>query len=123
MVMHAPHPLAPLTVEETNHARDIVLASSPEDVVQFRMIYRQEPEKAQLVPFLDLEHAGALTSTSPRPPRLACVHYVRAHKSRDKKADEVEAIVDLGKREVVSKKVIGTMFLAGLSTYVVLCTS
>jgi primary-amine oxidase len=116
--MYAPHPLSSLTSEETNHARKIILASSPEEVIQFRMIYRQEPEKAQLVPFLDLEHSGTLRSDSPRPPRLASVHYVRAHKSADRKADEIEAIVDLNKEVVLSKNVVGTEFLAGLSTYV-----
>jgi primary-amine oxidase len=116
MVGYAPHPLSSLSVEETTRARDIVLACSPEEVIQFRMIYRQEPEKAQLISFLDLEHAGRLKTDSPRPPRLARVHYVRTHKSADRKADEVEATVDLNKGEVVSKDVVGQEFLAGLST-------
>ncbi|KAI6779923.1 uncharacterized protein J7T54_000223 [Emericellopsis cladophorae] len=117
MVEYAPHPLSSLSVEETSLARDIVLASSPDEVIQFRMIYRQEPEKAQLVPFLDLEHAGRLTTDMPRPPRLARVHYVRAGTSAQRKADEIEATVDLNKRNVVSKDVVGQEFLAGLSTW------
>jgi primary-amine oxidase len=116
MVRYLPHPLSPLSIEETNQARDIVLRSSTNEVVQFRMIYRQEPEKAQLIPFLDLEHANRLTSGSSRPPRLARVHYVRAHQVPDRRADEIEATVDLGRGAVISKTIVGTELLAGLST-------
>lgn len=114
--MHAPHPLAPLTVEETNFARDLILAKTPGEVVQFRMIYTQEPEKSRLLPFLEREHTGALTSSSQRPPRLARVHYVSAGKHSDRRATEVEATVDLNQRAVISSEVLGRQFLAGLST-------
>lgn len=112
----SPHPLAALSLEEVKLARDVVLAASPGELIQFRMIYTQEPEKSKLVAFLELEHTGALTSSSPNPPRLARVHYAATDKSPDRKACEIEVSVDLTTREIVSKDVIGTEFLAGLST-------
>jgi primary-amine oxidase len=118
MAHRTPHPLSSLTEAETKQARDIILRSSPAEVIQFRMIFREEPEKALLVPFLALEHSGKLLPDSPRPPRLAAVHYVRAHQAPDRKADEVEATVDLNRGQVVKKTVVGTEFLAGLSTSV-----
>ncbi|KAH7359412.1 copper amine oxidase [Plectosphaerella cucumerina] len=117
MAHRTPHPLSSLTEAETKQARDIILRSSPAEVIQFRMIFREEPEKALLVPFLALEHSGKLLPDSPRPPRLAAVHYVRAHQAPDRKADEVEATVDLNRGQVVKKTVVGTEFLAGLSTW------
>lgn len=116
MVAYSPHPLSSLSTEETSLARRIILAGSPDDHIQFRMIYRQEPAKAELVPFLDLEHSGQLTSTSSRPPRLARVHYVTPCKSMMRQANEVEATVDLNLRKVISKDVVSTEYLAGLST-------
>ncbi|EGY18217.1 hypothetical protein VD0002_g3866 [Verticillium dahliae] len=117
MAHSAPHPLSPLTGEETNRASDLILQSSPKEVIQFRMIYRQEPKKADLTAFLSLEHSGSLRPDSPRPPRLAAVHYVRAHQAADRKADEIEAVVDLDRGLVVKKDVVGTEYLAGLSTW------
>lgn len=111
-----PHPLAALSLDEVKLARDVVVAASPEALIQFRMVYTQEPEKSQLIAFLELEHTGALTPSSPRPPRLARVHYAATDKSPDRKAYEIEVSVDLTTKEVVSKDVIGTEFLAGLST-------
>ena len=98
--------------------RDIVLSSaSADEVIQFRMIYAQEPEKSQLVKFLELEHSGSLQSESPRPPRLARVHYLSTAKAnKDRRATEIEASVDLNSKQVVKKDVLGTEFLAGLST-------
>ncbi|EEY14160.1 copper amine oxidase [Verticillium alfalfae VaMs.102] len=60
MAHSVPHPLSPLTGEETNRASDLILQSSPKEVIQFRMIYRQEPKKADLTAFLSLEHSGVL---------------------------------------------------------------
>lgn len=116
MVRYVPHPLSALSAEETALARDVALAASPGEVIQFRMIYRQEPDKAQLIPFLELEHSGNLRSDSPRPPRVARVHYVRTNRGSERLADEIEASVDLDSRTVVSKEVVGQEFLAGLST-------
>ncbi|KAI3391952.1 hypothetical protein diail_6598, partial [Diaporthe ilicicola] len=46
-----------------------------------------------------------------------CVHYAATDRSPDRKACEIEVLVDLTTKEVVSKDVIGTEFLAGLSTW------
>ncbi|CAH0035542.1 unnamed protein product [Clonostachys rhizophaga] len=119
MFKYSPHPLSPLSIEETNLARDIILAnSSSEEVVQFRMTYTQEPKKAELIPFLELEHSGQLRSDTPRPARCARVHYVSTGKTqKDRRATEVEATVDLTEKKIVSKDVLGSEFLAGLSTW------
>lgn len=65
------HPLAILSEAETNLARDVVKAAHPKTVIDFREIYLQEPPKKQLLDFLAIEHAGRLSPTTPRPPRLA----------------------------------------------------
>ncbi|KAK1963022.1 hypothetical protein LY78DRAFT_717875 [Colletotrichum sublineola] len=91
------HPLSPLSVDETALASDIVRALHPNTVLKFRVIYLREPPKDALVKFLELEHAGQLTPETPRPPRLASVHYVVVV---DKESPQsIEAVVDLGKRE------------------------
>lgn len=99
-----PHPLASLSVEETNLARDIILASHPKTVVDFRIITLQEPSKADLVSFLQLEHSGKLQPNSPRPPRLAKVHYDVIDDS--KIPIYCESIVDVEKRKRISHEVI-----------------
>lgn len=71
----APHPLDILSVDETNVARDAILSMHPDVVVDFREIYLQEPAKEELKKFLDLEHSAHLSSTSPRPKRLAKCQY------------------------------------------------
>ncbi len=70
-----PHPLEPLTIEECHRARDIVLGAHKHSIIDFRSISLEEPLKAELQPFLDLEHAGNLTAMIPRPKRLARVNY------------------------------------------------
>ena len=73
---HHHHPLAGLSKEEMARARDVVVKShGGADTLFFRSIHLQEPSKAHLVPFLEAEHAGALTDKTPRPPRLARVEY------------------------------------------------
>jgi primary-amine oxidase len=72
----AVHPLKPLYRIEIETAREVVLEQHPKQVVVFREIYVQEPAKADLLPFLELEHAGQLTVSTPRPPRLAKCQYV-----------------------------------------------
>jgi primary-amine oxidase len=48
------HPLKTLSVEETRTARDVVLSSHPNVVVDFREIYLQEPEKELMKQYLNL---------------------------------------------------------------------
>jgi primary-amine oxidase len=47
------HPLKTLSVEETRTARDVVLSSHPNVVVDFREIYLQEPEKELMKQYLN----------------------------------------------------------------------
>jgi primary-amine oxidase len=93
------HPLTTLSVEETNIARDIIRACHAGSVLHFRILYLQEPPKADLIRYLDLEHSGSLKPDSPRPARLARVHYDVVD---DKAKPEFhEAVVDVEKRERV----------------------
>ncbi|KAK1958681.1 copper amine oxidase [Colletotrichum sublineola] len=72
----APHPLAALSKDEFNGARDIVTRLYASDYsLFFRAIFLQEPKKAELVPFLQAEHAGVVTDETPRPPRRARLQY------------------------------------------------
>ncbi|KAF2436898.1 copper amine oxidase [Tothia fuscella] len=104
--MAFPHPLSGLSVEETNIAREVVLASLPNTVVDFRTTSLQEPAKADLIKFLDLEHAGKLTADSPRPPRLARVHYDAVDGSKVPKY--MESVVDVEKKERVEHELVST---------------
>lgn len=101
-----PHPLAPLSISETDIARDVVRSCHPDTVIDFRTISLQEPPKAELVKFLDVEHAGRLTSTTPRPARQARVHYDVIDKSKAPKY--MESIVDVTKRQRTSYELVGT---------------
>lgn len=101
-----PHPLSGLSVEETNIAREVVLASLPNTVVDFRTTSLQEPAKADLTKFLDLEHAGKLTADSPRPPRLARVHYDAIDGSKIPKY--MESVIDVEKKERVEHELVST---------------
>jgi primary-amine oxidase len=101
-----PHPLAGLSVQETNVARDVILASHPGAVIFFRTISLQEPTKADLTKFLDLEHAGKLTPTSPRPPRLASVHFDCVDGTKVPRY--MESVIDIDKRERVGHELVST---------------
>lgn len=116
MASHPPHPLNPLTIEETNLARSIVLTYHPDTLIDFRIISLQEPAKALLVPYLDLEHAGKLTVSSPRPPRLAKAHYDVIDGTKVPKY--FEAIVDLRKKERVKVEEVPEGLHASLTVYV-----
>jgi primary-amine oxidase len=98
--------LAGLTIEETNIAREVVLASLPNTVVEFRTTALQEPAKADLIKYLDLEHSGQLTSDSPRPPRLARIHYDAIDSSKIPKY--MESVIDVEKRERVEHELVST---------------
>ena len=96
-----PHPLAQLSKDEFARARDfIVKAHSSDDSLFFRSIYLQEPRKAELVPFLEAEHAGKLTDETARPPRLALVEYDILGPA---KHQHTRSVVHLGTGEIVSK--------------------
>ena len=59
------HPLVSLNEAEVNKARDIVRKTHAGAVLHFRVIYLQEPPKAELTRFLDLEHSGRLADIKP----------------------------------------------------------
>lgn len=54
------HPLGPLTAGEILQSSKIVKGLWPTEVtIQFKTVTLQEPEKAELVPFLNAEHSGS----------------------------------------------------------------
>ncbi|KAM5350444.1 hypothetical protein ACJ41O_006949 [Fusarium nematophilum] len=111
----APHPLSQLTLEETNRARDVVRQSHPSTLLNFRVIFLLEPPKSEVEAFLELEHSGRLTSSSPRPARLAQAWYDVIGNGR---APEYhETIVDLATSKIVDKKVVGVESKASLSMW------
>ncbi|KXJ90345.1 copper amine oxidase [Microdochium bolleyi] len=97
------HPLVPLSIAETNVARDVVTAAHPGSVFHFRVTYLQEPPKAELTKFLALEHAGRLGEIKPEqwPKRVARVHYDVLNPG-SKKPKSIEVLVDLAARRIAS---------------------
>ncbi|KAI5457652.1 copper amine oxidase [Mariannaea sp. PMI_226] len=114
--MAFPHPLSQLNLDETNQARDIVLGLHPGTVINFRTVYLLEPPKAEVLPFLDLEHAGKVTESTPRPPRLAQARY-DVIKPGSKRPEYHESVVDLRTRQRVNHQVVGTEHHASLTMY------
>lgn len=112
----APHPLAILSEEEINLARDIVVAQHPNTVIDFREIYLQEPPKDQLLEFLAIEHAGRLSPTTPRPPRLALCQYDVI--GSDRVPSYEETVVDVVAGKSVKHHVVGKEHHAALTVYV-----
>ncbi len=69
----ASHPLAPLSASEIANAASIVKASWPAHTdLHFKVITLQEPPKAEVLPYLEAEHAG---NPLPRVSRKAFVNY------------------------------------------------
>ncbi|KIW99532.1 uncharacterized protein Z518_11271 [Rhinocladiella mackenziei CBS 650.93] len=86
------HPLDQLSSEEVNIARQAVLDARKATIL-FRNIYTAEPPKAKLIKFLDAEHAGTLTSGTPRPPRQARVQYDVVFE--DRSHEYMESVIDI----------------------------
>ncbi|CZT46700.1 related to peroxisomal amine oxidase (copper-containing) [Rhynchosporium secalis] len=99
-----PHPLQPLTISETHIARDIVLNSHKNSIIDFRAIALEEPLKAELQPFLDLESKGKLDRETKRPARLARANYDVI--GSDKVAKYCESLIDVVKRAVIDQTVV-----------------
>ena len=112
--MAPPHPLSGLNIEETNAARDIILKSHSGASVYFRIISLLEPPKAELTKFLDAEHSGQLSPSTPRPARLAEVKY-DAIEQGSKVPVYQEAWVDINAKKVVNHELISTEFHASLT--------
>ncbi|KAL2060121.1 hypothetical protein VTL71DRAFT_9943 [Oculimacula yallundae] len=96
-----PHPLLPLTIEESHRARDIVLGLHKNSIIDFRAIALEEPPKAELKPFLDLENSGKLQANSPRPARLARANYDVI--GVDKVAKYCESLIDVSRGVLVDQ--------------------
>jgi primary-amine oxidase len=98
------HPLRGLSVQETERAKETLLAEHKGELIIVREIWLQEPPKQQLRKFLDLEHSGNLTATCPRPARCAAAQYDVV--GSDKIPYFHEAVVDIDKKAVVKHEVI-----------------
>ena len=71
-----PHPLSQLSEAEFRAARDTIIELHGKDsTLFFRSILAHEPKKADLIPYLEAEHAGTLDESVPRPPRQALIEY------------------------------------------------
>jgi primary-amine oxidase len=107
------HPLSILSIDETNLAREIVLAHHDKEVIDFREIFLQEPTKAELVKYLQLEHSGRLSPTSARPARLAKCQYDVI--GSDRIPSYHECVVDIGSKQRIKHEVIGKEHQAALT--------
>jgi primary-amine oxidase len=103
--MAHPHPLSALTIEESHVARGVVKAAYPDSVLVFRQIFLYEPPKDQVIAFLELEHAGQVTESSPRPARLAQVWFDAAAKAEEPKYSE--CIIDIQEKKILSTQSTG----------------
>lgn len=99
-----PHPLARLSGQEIDTARQVVVKACAGYLLLFRDIFTEEPAKADLVPFLNAEHSSELTEQTPRPRRLARVQYDTI--SEDGSHAYTESVVDLNTREEVVHRIV-----------------
>lgn len=113
-----PHPLQHLSQEETCVARDLIAASHPGTVIEFREIGLHEPPKAELLLFLGVEHRGVLSETTPRPARQAMVRYDTIGSDRLPRYNE--AVVDVRNKEIVQHELMSQDISPGLTTYVII---
>ncbi|KAL0937271.1 copper amine oxidase [Colletotrichum truncatum] len=114
--MAPPHPLAPLSEGEFKQARDIVTRLYNNDVTfYFRSVYLQEPKKAELIPFLQAEHAGQVTDSTSRPPRRARVQYDVVGKS--KLPEYTQSVVDLDSGSEIERVVTPPQYKTGYTPY------
>jgi primary-amine oxidase len=115
MISSIPHPLDPLSKAEFEKARQCIIAARGSDVViKFRAIYREEPPKRELVPYLDAEHSGGITPSTPRPARLAMVHYDVV--GSDKSHEYTHSVVDLSSGKETEHRVIDKIHQAAMTT-------
>ncbi|KAL8755637.1 MAG: hypothetical protein Q9199_003507 [Rusavskia elegans] len=94
------HPLSPLTAAEITHAVQLVETLYPPNTsLQYKAVTLQEPNKADLVPYLEAEHHGGRKPTIER--RAFVAYYIR---NTDKFH---EAIVNLDRQRVESNVRLG----------------
>ena len=97
-----PHPLS---THEIDIAREAIFRARGKCLILFRDVFTQEPAKADLVPFLQAEHSGRLSSSTSRPARQARVQYDVVHD--DRSHDYMESVVDIVAKQEVDHIVIG----------------
>ncbi|KAL6837343.1 copper amine oxidase 1 [Trichoderma camerunense] len=108
-----PHPLSPLSAQETDIARNVVLAAHPDRAISFREIFLKEPPKALMKAYLALEHTATLTANSLRPPRLALCQYDVI--GVNKIPEFHETIVDVDLRKQIQHEVVPGQYHASLT--------
>ena len=113
MNSYTPHPFSDLGVAETTRVRDIILALHKGFVIVFRTIYVLEPLKSEVLPFLEIEHAGKLDNSSLRPSRLAQARYDVIGGSKVPEYHESVINITSGDRE--EHRVIGAEHHASLT--------
>jgi len=79
----------------------------------FRSIALEEPPKAELTQFLELEHAGKVTAQTSRPARLAKIQYdvIRG----DRNHEYTESWVDVVTRKETKLRVVDKIHQAALT--------
>ncbi|KAF2762453.1 copper amine oxidase [Pseudovirgaria hyperparasitica] len=109
------HPLSQLSLDETNLARDVIVACHPDAVLDFRMIFLLEPPKAEVVEYLNLEHTQKLTHDTRRPQRLAQARYDVIGENKLKAPEYHESVIDLISGRRVAHEVVGSEHHASLT--------
>ncbi|CAK7207249.1 hypothetical protein SEUCBS139899_010059 [Sporothrix eucalyptigena] len=110
-----PHPLSALSAAETNRARDVVVSLHQGCVLDFRTIYLHEPSKADVLHFLELEHAGKVTADTPRPARLAQAKYDVIGLS--KVPEYHESIIDVNNGKRLKHDIVSSDHHASLTVF------
>ena len=78
------HPLCPVTASEIKRSAELIRNLYPSKTnFQFKAIMLEEPEKAQLVPYLEAEHKGARLPKIDR--KVFVSYYLRNTVSKNEK--------------------------------------
>lgn len=110
------HPLARLTSQEIDTARQVVTKVRDGYLILFRDIFVEEPAKVELVPFLAAEHSGQLTDETPRPPRLAKCQYDTVNNKGSHAY--TESVVDVNTSKEVLHRVVDKELQPPLTMFV-----
>ena len=111
----SPHPLEQLSIIETQVARDVILQAYEKSVIDFRTISLEEPPKALLQKFLEIESSGKLLSTTPRPDRVARVAYDVI--GQDRIPTYHESLIDVRKKVEVAHEIVDAKHHVSLTLY------
>ncbi len=114
------HPLLPLSPEEITRTREVITKCHGQTTaLSFRSIHLQEPDKADLIPYLVAEHAGTATESTRRPPRLAKVQY---NFKTGKLSEYAESTVDVELGKEVKRQIFPPNTPASMSMLVRVCS-